>query len=83
MTQHQRAIDEDNEENKQINTNKLILDEDTIQLLASLSTCGLGILSTWTNNKLIKYSFSSLLAYKVYKLFKSNDEIKRFIDKML
>ena len=51
--------------------------------IALLSTCGLGLLATWSNNKLIKCAFSSLLAYKAYKLYTTDESIKEFIEKML
>ena len=55
----------------------------TSKHIASLSTCGLGLLAIWTNNKLIKLGFSSLLLYKAYKLYTIDESVKKFIDDML
>ena len=53
------------------------------QTIASLTTCGLGMVAIWSNNKMIKYSFSALLLYKVFKLYLTDKNVKKFIDEML
>lgn len=69
-----------NDENKAEEATKINI---TSKHIASLSTCGLGLLAIWTNNKLIKLGFSSLLLYKAYKLYTIDGNIKKFIDDML
>ena len=68
------------DENKAKEATKINID---VKHIASLSTCGLGLLAIWTNNRLIKFGFSSLLMYKAYKLYTTDENIKRFIDEML
>ena len=90
MTLHQIDLDTDDkptntDEYNDILTN--ILSTEMIpfdmKTIASVCTCSLGMLSIWSDNKVVKCCFTSLLLYKLYKLYRDNEGIQTFVDNML
>ena len=86
MTLHQIDLDTDDKPvNTACETNMLLTEMVPFDMktIASVCTCGLGMLSIWSDNKVIKCCFTSLLLYKLYKLYKDNECIQTFVNNML